>query len=439
MDAPDPAALAALNDLDSASLPRFAPVKRHRDPPTVDDVAAATRDAVADIPALDNLAAGAEVAITGGSRGIHDMPAVLSAVVDALEARDLSPFVFPAMGSHGGATAEGQVETLESVGITEDSVGCEIRASMAVEEVARDADGRPVYAAADALDADAVVLANRVKLHTDFHGRIESGLSKMAVIGVGKQRGADEAHRAALATGFDEVIPERAAILFEETPIVGGVAVIENAEERAAHVEGVPGGEILEREPALLERAEELQPMLPVEDLDLLILDEIGKDVSGTGMDTNVVGRMLMSGEPEFETPDVTRIYVRGLTEETHGNANGVGLADFAHVDVEVGIDRTSTYVNSLTGGQPERGRLPVILPSDEHALQATFSTVGVRDPADLRIARIRNTLEPDDLVVSEPVARELAARDDTTVGDFRPLQFEDGALVGPGYGVSGL
>ncbi|QLC34745.1 DUF362 domain-containing protein (plasmid) [Halarchaeum sp. CBA1220] len=439
MDAPDPGALAALNDLSAEDLPEFAPVKRHRDPPRVDDVAAAARDAVAAVPALDDLDEGAEVGITGGSRGIHDMPAVLSAVVDALDARGLEPFVFPAMGSHGGATAEGQVETLESVGITEASVGCEIRASMAVEAVAEDDDGRPVYAAEDAIEADAVLLANRVKLHTDFHGRIESGLAKMAVIGVGKQRGADEAHRAALATGFDEVIPERAALLFEETPIVGGVGVVENAAERAALVEGVPADEILEREPGLLERAEELQPMLPVDDLDLLVLDEIGKNVSGTGMDTNVVGRMLMSGEPEFETPDVTRIYVRGLTEETHGNANGVGLADFAHADVEAGIDRTSTYVNSLTGGQPERGRLPVILPSDEHAFRAAFSTVGVRDPADLRIARIRNTLEPDSLVVSEPVARELEGREGVSVGDLRPLAFEDGALVAPGYGVSGL
>ena len=431
---PNTDVLADLNDLDVTELPKFAAVERHRDPPRISDIDAATRGAVAAIPALDDLDGGAEVGITGGSRGIHDMPAVLAAIVDALDERGLSPFVFPAMGSHGGATAAGQVETLESVGITEESVGCEIRASMDVEVVGTDSDGRPVNAAVDALDADAVVLANRVKLHTDFHGDIESGLCKMAVIRVGKQRGADEAHRAALATGFDEVIPERAALLFEETPIIGGVAVVENADERAAIIEGVAVDDILDRETELLERAKELQPMLPVDDLDLLVLDEIGKNVSGTGMDTNVVGRMLMSGESEFEKPDVTRIYVRSLTEETHGNANGIGLADFAHADVEADLNPTTTYINSLTGGQPERGRLPVMLPSDELALKATYSTVGRRDPGKLRIARIRSTLEPDELVVSEPVARELDARGDVDVGSLCDLEFVDGTLVGPSY-----
>jgi hypothetical protein len=431
IEVPDADRLQSVTDTTVADFPEMAPVERHRDPPRVDDVDRATQDAVDAIGALDDLPAGSEVGITAGSRGIHDMPAVVSAIVDAVEARDLSPFVFPAMGSHGGATAEGQVETLESVGVTEERVGCPIRSSMDVTVVGHDDQGRPIPASDDALEADAVLIANRVKLHTDFTGAIESGLAKMTVIGVGKQRGANAAHQAALDSSFSEVLPERAAVLFEETPIVGGVAVLENANERAAQIEGVPVDDILDREPELLERARELQPMLPVEDLDLLVLDEIGKNVSGTGMDTNVVGRMNVYGEPEFETPDIVRIYVRSLTEETHGNANGIGLADFVHADAASEMDPGDTYVNSVSGGQPERGRIPPVVPDDETALVLACATIGVSDPSDLRIARIENTLEPDRLHVSEPVADELREREDTTVGELQPIELEDGALTG--------
>jgi hypothetical protein len=430
IEPPDADRLQSVTDTTVADCPPFAPVEIHRDPPRIDDIEAATHAAVADIPALDELPPGSEVGVGAGSRGIHDMPAVVAAIVAALQDRDLEPFVFPAMGSHGGATAGGQIETLASVGVTEDGVGCEIRSSMAVEVVGHDSEGRPIYAAEDVLAADAAVLANRVKLHTDFTGDIESGLAKMAVIGVGKQRGANAAHRAALEASFSEVIPERAAVLFAETPVVGGVALLENADERAAHIEGVPADAILDREPELLARARELQPMLPVEELDLLILDETGKDISGTGMDTNVVGRMDVYGEPEFETPDIVRVYVRSLTEATHGNANGIGLADFVHRDAAAAMDPGDTYVNSVTGGQPERGRLPPVVPDDETALLLSAATTGTADPADLRIARIRNTLEPDELLVAAPVAEQLRDREDATVGELRPLGVEDGQLV---------
>jgi len=424
-DIPDQGTLDAVNDAEPGDYPRFARVRRHRDPPRVDP-AEATREALADVEELASLPDGASVGITAGSRGIHDMPTVLATIVEELQSQGLEPFVFPAMGSHGGANAQGQREMLAELGVTEESMGCEIRSSMDVEVVGEDGKGRPVYAAVDALEADAVLLANRVKLHTDFHGDIESGLCKMAVIGIGKQRGANAAHIAALDSSFREVIPERTGILLDEVPIVGGVAVIENAHERTAEIHGVDADDLLEREPELLERSAELFPELPVEDLDLLVLDEVGKNISGTGMDTNVVGRMLLQNEPEFDSPEITRIYVRDLTPETHGNANGIGLADFAHRRVAEKIDTTTTYVNSITGGQPERGRLPVIAPSDYTALTLTYSTAGVTDPADLRIARIKNTLEPDDLLVSEPVAEELRGREGFEVGDPEPLALHD-------------
>jgi len=425
LDAPDGEILDSVNDHDIEAFPQFARVSRSRDPPRIDDVGAATASAVDTLENLETLESGAEIGITAGSRGIHDMPAMLSGMVTRLQERGFEPFIFPAMGSHGGATAEGQRGTLESLGITEDAVGTEIRSSMAVEAVGEDSEGRPIYAAEDALEADAVLLANRVKLHTDFSGAIESGLCKMAVIGVGKQRGAESAHNAALTHSFRTVLPERTDVLLEETPIIGGLALLENANERAAVIEGVDSQDILECAPDLRERSEELFPRLPVEELDLLVLDEIGKNISGTGMDSNVVGRMRIHGEPEFDSPEITRIFVRDLTEETHGNANGIGLSDFAHQRAVEQINLSETYVNSITGGQPERAQIPVITPSDRIALLLAYSATGVQDPSELRIARIANTLEPDELLVSEPVAGELEGKPDIEVGELQPLEFE--------------
>jgi hypothetical protein len=425
---PDPDALRDVTELPTADLPHFARVERHRDQPTVEDVPGAAREALSAID-LSELDAGAEVAVTAGSRGIHDVATVLHTVVSDLQERGYEPFVFPAMGSHGGATPEGQRETLASVGVTEESVGCEIRASMDVEVVGEDGAGRPVVTASDALAADGILLVNRVKLHTNFSAPIESGLCKMAVIGMGKQRGAAAAHKTAKTVGFETLIPEWASVVFEETPVLGGVAILENAEERTAAVEGVPVGEILDAEPDLLARARELQPMLPVEDLDLLVVDEIGKNVSGPGMDTNVIGRLRMENEPDPETPAITRIYVRSLTEETHGNGNGVGLSDFAHESILEEIDLTDTYVNCLTAGQPARGFFPIAVPDDETALRLAYSTTGVTDPAEFRVAQIQNTLEPDDLLVSEPVAAELREREGFSVGELEPLAVADGAI----------
>jgi hypothetical protein len=338
----------------------------------------------------------------------------------------------PAMGSHGGATADGQLETLASLDITPETIGCAFRSSMAVTQVGTDADGRPVYAADDALDADAVLLINRIKAHTDYEGRYESGLAKMAVVGLGKHRGAEQMHNAALARGFQEVIPERARLLIEETPVVGGVAILENARERAAAIVGLDAAAIMEREPELLDRSKALLPTLPVDDLDVLIVDEQGKNVSGTGLDTNVLGRQLFHGQPEPDGPDITRVYVRSLTPESHGNALGMGLADFVHRDLVAAVDFEDTYINISTSGEPVRAKLPFVVPDDATLFRLAGSTTGVAKPEHLRIAAIENTLEPDDLYVSEPVARELRDHPDVTVGDLDALTFEDGRLALP-------
>jgi len=440
-DVPDAETLAAVNDADPSEFPSLYPARRHRDQPRIPEAEIPGRVA----EALDAILAGAavpdggEVALTAGSRGIHDAPAVLAAAVADLEDRGYEPVVLAAMGSHGGATAEGQRETLTALGITEERLGCEIRSSIAVERIGTDGDDRPVYVGADALAVDAVVLVNRVKAHTDFQGRIESGLCKMAVVGLGKQRGAEAAHSAALATSFRAVLPERMSMLLETVPIAGGIALVENAQERLAELHGLAAGEILEREPAILERADELMPTLPVDELDLLVLEEIGKDVSGTGMDTNVVGRMPLRGEPDLETPDVARIHVRGVTPGSHGNATGMGIADFIHERAADAVDLEATYLNAVTGGGPESARLPVVVPDDRVAFAFAYSTTGVHDPDDLRVAYVRNTLEPDDLLVSEPVAADLRGRPTVTVGEERPLALTDGDLaVDPPWGEGG-
>jgi hypothetical protein len=430
--------LESTNDAELSDLPRAYRVSRVRDHPTVSDVPAATVDAVDDVPALDDLEPGSTVGITAGSRGIEDLPAVLETIVSELQARGLEPFVFPAMGSHGGATPEGQRETLATLGITPERLGCEIRSSLAVERVGRDSTGRPVYAAEDALAADAVLLVNRIKLHTDFEGDVESGLCKMAVVGLGKQRGADNMHNAALDRGFDEVIPEWASILVEETPVVGGVGIVENAEERAAEIHGVPAADILDVEPELLERSRELFPELPVDDLDLLVVDEMGKEISGTGLDTNVIGRVEFHGQVELDTPALTRVYVRSLTPASHGNALGVGLADLVHRDLASAIDFGDTYVNIVTSGEPIRAKLPFVVPSDATAFVLSASMTGVAHASDLRIARIENTLTPEELWVSEPVAEELREREDIRVHDDQPWVFDEhGELAMDGFDTS--
>lgn len=433
ISAPNGKRIADLNDVDLSDLPEFAQVRRHVDHPRVDDIHSASVAALEEIPELQRLPDGATVAVTAGSRGIANVVTILQTIVDWLKERGAEPFILPAMGSHGGATAEGQKELLAKLGITEASMGCEIRASMAVEQVATGSPDYPIYVSEAALNADAILLANRIKIHTDFvDGEVESGLCKMAVIGLGKQQGAESAHNAATATSFRDVLPEWGPKIISETPVVGGLAILENGDDETAAVRGIPGTNILERERELFERSLELFPTLPVDDLDLLVIDDIGKHISGTGMDTNVVGRFNIHGEPEPDTPAITRLYVRSLTEKTDGNGLGIGLADFVHHDAVEALNLEETYINAITGSEPERARLPMTLPDDETALLAAYSTAGLQSLQSMRIARITSTMEPNKLLVSKPVADELRGRANVDVGPLEPLTFEGGEMVTP-------
>ncbi|MEM4781249.1 MAG: DUF362 domain-containing protein [Halalkalicoccus sp.] len=391
--------------LDPVDFPRFATVEYDPPTPEIDDVKRATRDALSDLP-LSDLPAGATVAVGVGSRGIHALLPVVRTVVGELAERGLDPVTVPAMGSHGGATAAGQREVLAGLGITAESVGCRIDARMDADRVGTAGD-EPVYVARSAREADAVLVINRVKPHTNFTGGIESGLCKMLAVGLGKHRGARAVHRDALSRGYVPAITDALDAVREEVSLLGGVAIVENAADRTALIEGVPARALPERETELLERAREYMPTLPFSELDVLVVDEIGKDVSGTGMDTNVVGRYEVLNAENPDVPSIDRIVVRGLTEATHGNGQGIGLADLTTTSVLDALDLDQVYTNALTSGSLSRARLPVALPTDELALTAAVSSIGSYEPGTVRIAWIRDTGQLAEFRVSEALATE--------------------------------
>ncbi|WP_313693512.1 DUF362 domain-containing protein [Halorarum halobium] len=382
---------------------------------------------------FDGVPAGGEVALGVGSRGIANLAAIVSGVVEAVADAGYDPFVFPAMGSHGGATGEGQREMLNELGVTAAAIGCEIRSSMDVVEVGRTPDRDvPVVADANAAGADAIVPINRVKPHTDFDGTVESGLSKMLVIGMGKQRGAQIAHKWAVDWSFRRMIPAITDQLLEALPIVGGVAVVEDQHDETTIVEGIPPSGFLDREAELLERAYDLMPTLPFDDLDLVVFDRQGKEISGQGIDTNVVGRRPFSiNEPAPERPEIKRIYTRSLTEATHGNAMGVGSADVVHEDVVAELDATTTLVNALTASTIRGVKLPPVVETDRAGLVAALSTIGVVDPETVRVLRAPDTMHLRRLHASPALVEAARDREDLRVlEEPSPIEFEEGQFV---------
>jgi hypothetical protein len=381
---------------------------------------------------------GGEVAIGAGSRGIANLATIVRGVVDTVRDSGYEPFVFPAMGSHGGATAEGQREMLASLGVTEETIGCEIRSSMDVVEVSETPDrGVPVVADSHAAAADAIIPVNRVKPHTDYDGAVESGLSKMIVIGMGKQRGAKIAHEWAVDWSLRNMIPEITEQLLESLPIVGGVAIVEDQHDDTAIIEGVPPTGFLDREAELLETAYDIMPTLPFEEIDVLVVDEQGKDISGQGMDTNVIGRRPFAiQEPEPDLPDIKRIYTRGLTETTHGNAMGMGSADFVHADLLDELEASTTLINAITASTTRGVRLPPVVETDRAGLVAALSTIGVVEPQDVRILRVWDTMRLGQLYASPALVEEARDRDDlAVVAEPDPIEFDDGQFVAPSPG----
>lgn len=411
------------------NFPRMVEVRQRIEAPRLEDPITAIRMELRGKGIGDRIRPGSKIAITAGSRGIARYAEILAAVVEEVKGAGGEPFLIPAMGSHGGATPEGQVRVLRSLGITPETVGAPIKASMEVEMIGRLIDGTPVYVDRLALGADGIIVVGRVKPHTDFKGRIESGLMKMMAIGLGKQKGAETIHGRG-PEGYHRLIPEAARMIMERAPIILGLAIVENARHEIAIVKALEPREIEAEEERLLVRAKELLARLPFREIDVLIVDEIGKNISGTGMDTNVVGRFWLPGEEEPRAPRIRRIVVLDLSEETHGNAIGIGLADFTTHRVFSKIDYHETYVNSLTAGSPETARIPIHLPSDREAIAMAIRTCWLADPEDARVVRIRNTLELERFWISESLMetvrreRELSERIEF-LGEPREMQFD--------------
>jgi hypothetical protein len=406
------------------TYPRMLRVRQRFEGPRVADVPGAVRAELERTRLLRALRPGGSVAITVGSRGIRDIVVVVRTLVELVRAAGGSPFLVPAMGSHGGATAEGQRRIVEELGVTEDAAGAPIRASMDTVHVGTTADGIPMHFDRTAHDADHVLVVGRVKPHTNFSGEVESGLLKMLVVGLGKHTGAALYHRAFVQHSFGHVIRTVGRELIARCRIAGGLAIVENAEDETALIEAVGPGAFEAREPELLVLAKRWMPRLPVRRPDLLIVDEMGKNISGSGMDTNVVGRKP-HGTNELD-PEVRRLFVRSLTPETHGNAYGIGLADFATSRLVRAIDYQATIINCMTAAHPEAAAIPIHFETDRAAIDAALGTIGLLPPERARVVRIRNTLQLGEVEVSEACRAELAARTDAeTIGSLRPLEFD--------------
>jgi hypothetical protein len=425
MEFPDADAVDAV--LDPVDPPPFAQVRYDPETPTLDGVPGATRDAVSTLP-LDDLARGSTVAVGLGSRGITDIVTVAETVIEALRERDLAPVVVPAMGSHGGATPAGQTDALAGLGLTEDRLDCPIDARMETELVGESALGADVHLATSVLEADAVLVVNRVKPHTNFTGKIESGLSKMATVGLGKQPGAQSFHQTALVEGYVPTIETTLDVVKEAIDLRGGVAIVENFRDETARVEGVPGDEMPGAEVPLQADAKAWMPTLPFDAIDVLVVDRIGKDISGAGMDTNVIGRYRVLNADDPATPAINRIVARRLTEATHGNGNGVGLADVTTRQLVDGLDLQQAYTNALTSSSVEKAALPVVMPDDERAFRAAVSTIGRWDPETVKIAWIADTGHLSEFRVSPGLLAE--APEAVSVEGWQNLRFVDGEPV---------
>jgi hypothetical protein len=386
---------------DDSDLPDMFAVRQQFDMlPVVDLRAALAAEWPRAAASLAALAPGAAVAVAVGSRGIAGIGDLVRDLVERLKVAGFEPFVVPAMGSHGGATAEGQVEVLAHLGVTEAAVGAPVRATMEVVSLG-EVEGIPLCLDRFAWEADGIVLVNRVKPHTDFVGPVESGLMKQLVIGLGKAVGADAYHRLGVERGLAETIPAAARALLSRVNIVLGVALVENEDHRPAVVRVVSPEELEEAESGLLELARRHLPGLPLDDIDLLILDEMGKDISGAGLDPNVTGRDVISWATRRERPRIMRIFVRGLTLASEGNATGVGKADAISVRLVDQIDAAATTVNGLTSCAPDDVRIPLVFARDRDAVFAMLQTLRQTTPDDIRIVYARNTLDVGGLWVS--------------------------------------
>ncbi len=376
---------------------------------------------------------GMRIALGVGSRGITNLAEIVKATIGVLTGAGARPFVVPAMGSHGGATPEGQARVLADYGITAETVGVPIVAGMEVLKIGTAFDGLDVVFSASALQADGVVVLNRVKPHTDFHGPLGSGIQKMLTIGFGKQAGAANAHRAAAHMGHEVVIREFSRVILGAVPILFGVAIVEDQHHQTAEIVVMRPEDIPTEESCLLEKARELMPRLPLNEIDLLIVDKLGKEISGSGMDTNVIGRGIMGystalGSNGTRSPHISRIFVRDLSPATNGNGIGIGLADFTTTRAVRALNMRYTYVNALTSIGLHPAKIPIHFDTDRETIHEAIASLATLNPETLRVVRITDTLNLERLLVSESCLDSLRSSPAVElISGARDMLFDDG------------
>jgi len=380
----------------------------------IDDITERIKSEIAGIRLDKLIKPGDSIAITAGSRGIADINLITRNVIDELIKLQGKPFIIPAMGSHGGATVNGQLNVLAGYSITEEKMGVPIKASMEVVKIGEGKNGIPVYIDKNALAADHIVAINRIKSHTRFTGQIESGLIKMLLLGLGKDLGAKEYHRAIMQYTFDQIVESALPIVLSELSVLFGLAIVENAYGDIADIRAIMSNDFIKEETKLKKEAFKLMAKLPFRNIDLLIIDNMGKDISGTGMDTNIIGRKDESSSniPNADT-GISRIFVRDLTSNSHGNACGIGLADFTTRKLVNKINFQETYINCVTALRPEGAKIPMTFECDKDALDAAISTCGLENAEDIRIVWIKSTLDLEKIIVSEGYLEDLYGRND--------------------------
>jgi hypothetical protein len=406
-------------------LPLLTPLRQVHAQPAVADIPGSVRQAWQNSRLPERIRRGDRVAVAVGSRGIANIAIIVRATIDTLRDLGARPFVVAAMGSHGGSTPEGQRRILADYGVSEEALRVPVKTDMTAVRIGTNSWGEPVFWDKNALEAEAVVTVSRIKAHTDFRGRYESGICKMLVIGLGKRDGAAQHHRWGVR-GLRDMLPESARVILENTRFVAGLAILENAREETALLRVLDRENLLAQEPALLEQAKALMGRLPFEQLDLLVIGEMGKNYSGAGIDPNVVGRMLMEAEKDDPSPRITRICVLDLSPESHGNGTGVGIADLTTDRLLAQIDAKPFRMNNLTACFLWRSKLPFGFPTDRECIQTGLTTCWQPNPQALRMAVIPNTLELAELWASPSLVAESLSRQDLECGgDAQPLPFD--------------
>jgi hypothetical protein len=408
------------------NYPAMVRIKQHFNTHSIQDIPAAVSAEMGKIKLQEIITPGASVAITAGSRGIANINTILAEVVAELKRIGARPFIVPAMGSHGGATGEGQKRIIEHYGITETFMEAPIKSSMDVVEIGSTSDGVPVLLDRNAFEADHIIVVNRVKPHTDFEAEIESGLIKMTAIGLGKQKAADHYHNVFMDLGHYRVLVSVAREIIRQCPIAFGLALVENQKDETEIIQAILPDKIEETERELLVKAKAYLARIPFDTIDILIVDEMGKDISGTGMDQNVIGRTVIPYHQVPAKPKITRIFVRDLSAGSEGNATAIGNADFTTSRLVAKIDHPATYMNAITSSCPEAVRIPPYFESDREVLDAALKTIGNIKTKNARIVHVRDTLHLQEMYISEPMLSEVAGMDGISIeGSPAPMDFD--------------